>query len=344
MLPRSEILEKPRPTQPCGFRVPSWRAGAAQREARSRKIFKSRHSWACGTTPPRWHPQRQRALLKAAADIEALRRCRGGATQGAARGDADHAQRNRALAQRLGDPMPEERGQGSKAERQAATPRSQPLSDKLEALEVRRRPRAATPGAPCPPAAPGWRRTRGEMFGSFFAPHTPPSRRPPRSHTADDRAVSPCRFSQLGEVVGHTVWCRRRKFVELDTRPSARPRSTVLPVGQASWKAWSESGPRCRRPSSRRGSRPTAVVSVLASGEKGVGEHEHRWASTAARPWPCLWLESPWPSRACRLQTRLLPTARPRALVECEIMPPPISTLSHFVDKRLEHADLCCSP
>jgi len=96
---------------------PAVRVPAGERvqlsESQKQEIFKSRHSWALRDNAAQMAILKDNErCLKAAADIEALRRCRGEQRKELREVMQTTRSENRALAQRLGIPMPEERGRG----------------------------------------------------------------------------------------------------------------------------------------------------------------------------------------------------------------------------------------
>jgi len=142
-----------------------------RREPEKRRISSPPTLGPCGTTPPDCHPQRQRALPQAAADI---RRCVAARRKQrrAARGDADTPHETVPSPKRLGIPMPEKSAAGVQGPSGKATPRPTAPERQLEGpYEVRasseeRRRR----GAPCPSSSKAGAATV-EMSAHFLA-HT----------------------------------------------------------------------------------------------------------------------------------------------------------------------------
>jgi len=82
-------------------------------ESQKQEIFKSRHSWALRDNAAQMAILKDNErCLKAAADIEALRRCRSEQRKELREVMQTTRSETRALAQRLGIPMAEERGRG----------------------------------------------------------------------------------------------------------------------------------------------------------------------------------------------------------------------------------------
>lgn len=101
--------------------APAGPSPAAERmklsESQKQEIFKSRHSWALRDNAAQMAILKDNErCLKAAADIEALRRCRSEQRQALREVMKTTRSETRALAERLGIPMPEGRGQGRRGQ------------------------------------------------------------------------------------------------------------------------------------------------------------------------------------------------------------------------------------
>jgi len=190
-------------------------------------------------------------------------------------------------------------------------PTPQPERNSLRPLEVRRRRGAATPGSTL--ALAGSSRLappRGEMW-LIFSPQTHLLDGRHGVTTADDRAAA--RAASAREGVGHHRWCRRRNLSNLEQRPSARSRSRFFAVGQGLPGRPGVNPGRCRGPSSRRGSRSTAVVRRVGVGGEGVGEHDISCGSSSCSALGLALASELLAKSSLSGSTRLLPTAKGRA-------------------------------
>jgi len=183
------IWKSPGPNPDPAVRVPAWRAGAAQREPEA-GIFKSRPQLGLRDNAAQMAiPQDNERCPRPPLTSKLASRPRRANARSCAMMQGPRAAKT-ALAQRL-IPMPRARAGVSRGG--SANPRHIPERQLEGPLKVRRRSRAATAGEHlCPPAAPRLAPPPLEMW--LISPPHPPSRRPPRSHTADESCSrAPCR-------------------------------------------------------------------------------------------------------------------------------------------------------